>query len=93
MFRCCLPILVCLSLLMCPKGGMNRVVSRNVLITWASPRGLSSEEPMSATMIAGGALLVAFIALIMSVVANLRSYSMHQRMLDLERRLGNLSED
>ena len=46
---------------------------------------------MSATMIAGGALLVAFIALTMSVVANLRSYSMHQRMLDLERRLGKLS--
>lgn len=46
---------------------------------------------MSATMIAGGALLVAFIALIMSVVANLRSYSMHQRMLDLERRFGKLS--
>lgn len=42
---------------------------------------------MSATMIAGGALLVASIALIMSVVSNVRGYSLHQRMLDLERRL------
>ncbi len=41
---------------------------------------------MSATMIAGGALLVASIALIMSVVSNVRGYSLHQRMLDLERR-------
>jgi hypothetical protein len=37
-------------------------------------------------MIAGGALLVASIALIMSVVSNVRGYSLHQRMLDLERR-------
>jgi hypothetical protein len=43
---------------------------------------------MSDALIAGGALLVSSIALVMSVVANLRSYSMHQRMLDLERRLG-----
>lgn len=42
---------------------------------------------MSATMIAGGALLVASIALIMSVASNVRGYSLHQRMLDLERRL------
>lgn len=41
---------------------------------------------MSATMIAGGALLVASVALIMSVVSNVRGYSLHQRMLDLERR-------
>jgi len=45
------------------------------------------------TVIAGGALLVAFIALVMSVVSNLRSYSLHQRMLDLERRLGREGED
>ncbi|MCK5448810.1 MAG: hypothetical protein KAI98_05045 [Gemmatimonadetes bacterium] len=43
---------------------------------------------MSDTLIAGGALLVACIALIMSVVSNVRSYSIHQRMLNLERRLG-----
>jgi hypothetical protein len=42
---------------------------------------------MSETMIAGGALLVASIALVMSVVSNVRGYSLHQRMLDLERRL------
>lgn len=43
---------------------------------------------MSATLIAGGALLVSFIALVLSVASNVRSYSLHQRMLDLERRLG-----
>jgi hypothetical protein len=37
-------------------------------------------------MIAGGALLVASIALLMSVMSNVRGYSLHQRMLDLERR-------
>ena len=42
---------------------------------------------MSDTLIAGGALLVAAIALIMSVVSNVRGYSLHQRMLDLERRM------
>jgi hypothetical protein len=46
---------------------------------------------MSDALIEGGAQLVSFIALVMSVVANLRSYSMHQRMLDLERRLGKES--
>ena len=45
------------------------------------------------TVIAGGALLVAFIALVMSVVSNLRGYSLQQRMLDLERRLGREDED
>jgi len=40
------------------------------------------------TLIAGGALLVSFVALLLSVVSNLRGYSLHQRMLDLERRLG-----
>lgn len=43
---------------------------------------------MSDSLIAGGALLVASIALVMSVVSNLRGYSLHQRMLDLERRMG-----
>ena len=40
------------------------------------------------TLIAGGALLVSFVALMLSVVSNLRGYSLHQRMLDLERRVG-----
>ena len=47
---------------------------------------------MSDTLIAGGALLVAAIALITSVVSNVRGYSLHQRMLDLERRFGKLSD-
>ena len=47
---------------------------------------------MSAALIAGGALLVSFIALVMSVVSNFRGYSLHQRMLDLERRLGKILE-
>jgi hypothetical protein len=42
---------------------------------------------MSDTLIAGGALIVAAIALVMSVVSNVRGYSVHQRMLDLERRM------
>ncbi len=42
---------------------------------------------MSDTLIAGGALLVASVALVMSVVSNVRGYSLHQRMLDLERRV------
>jgi len=48
---------------------------------------------MSDTLIAGGALLVASIALIMSVVSNVRGYSLHQRMLDLERRLKKADQD
>ena len=48
---------------------------------------------MSDTLIAGGALLIASIALIMSVVSNVRGYSLHQRMLDLERRLKNADQD
>jgi len=47
---------------------------------------------MSAALIAGGALLVAAIALVMSVVSNVRGYSLHQRMLDLERRLRKTEE-
>ena len=46
---------------------------------------------MSDALIAGGALLVSFVALVLSVVSNLRSYSLHQRMLDLERQFGKLS--
>jgi len=48
---------------------------------------------MSATLIAGGALLVAAIALVMSVVSNVRGYSLHQRMLDLERRVRKMDGD
>jgi hypothetical protein len=47
---------------------------------------------MSVALIAGGALLVSFIALVMSVVSNFRGYSLHQRMLDLERRVGKILE-
>jgi len=43
---------------------------------------------MSDTLIAGGALLVSFVALVMAVVSNIRGYSLQQRMLDLERRSG-----
>ena len=46
---------------------------------------------MSDALIAGGALLVSFVALVLSVVSNVRGYSLHQRMLDLERKLGKLS--
>ncbi|MBT8478774.1 MAG: hypothetical protein KJO06_07655 [Gemmatimonadetes bacterium] len=46
---------------------------------------------MSDTMIAGGALLIASIALVMSVVSNVRGYSLHQRMLDLERRVKKMN--
>ena len=52
---------------------------------------LGSEGPMSDALIAGGALLVSFVALVMSVVSNLRGYSLHQRMLDLERRLARVA--
>lgn len=47
---------------------------------------------MSDTLIAGGALLTAAIALVMSVVSNVRGYSLHQRMLDLERRMKRMEE-
>jgi hypothetical protein len=47
---------------------------------------------MSDTLIAGGALLVAAVALVLSVVSNVRGYSLHQRMLDLERRVRKLTE-
>lgn len=42
---------------------------------------------MSSTLISGGALLVSLVALVLAVVSNLRGYSMHQRQLDVERRL------
>jgi hypothetical protein len=45
------------------------------------------------TLIAGGALLVSFVALVLSVASNVRGYSLQQRMLDLERRLGREEED
>ena len=45
------------------------------------------------TLIAGGALLVSFVALVLSVASNVRGYSLQQRMLDLERRLGRENED
>jgi hypothetical protein len=70
------------------KGGKNRAFSCYVVDISVDSPVLGSEEPMSDALIAGGALLVSSIALVMSVIANLRSYSMHQRMLDLERRLG-----
>jgi hypothetical protein len=47
---------------------------------------------MSATLIAGGALLVSFVALVLAVVSNFRGYSLHQRQLDLERRMSRLEE-
>ena len=47
---------------------------------------------MSSTLIAGGALIVAFVALILSVVSNVRGYSVHQRQLDLERRLNRFEQ-
>ena len=47
---------------------------------------------MSETLIAGGALLISAIALVMAVVSNVRGYSLHQRMLDLERRVKKLTE-
>ena len=45
------------------------------------------------TVIAGGALLVSFVALVLSVASNVRGYSLQQRMLDLERRFGRADED
>ena len=45
------------------------------------------------TLIAGGALLVSFVALALSVASNMRGYSLQQRMLDLERRLGREDGD
>jgi len=45
------------------------------------------------TLIAGGALLVSFVALVLSVASNVRGYSLQQRMLDLERRIGREDED
>lgn len=45
------------------------------------------------SLIAGGALLVSFVALLLSVASNVRGYSLQQRMLDLERRLGREDED
>jgi hypothetical protein len=47
---------------------------------------------MSGTLIAGGALLISAIALVMAVVSNVRGYSLHQRMLDLERRVKRLGD-
>ena len=44
-------------------------------------------------LIAGGALLVSFVALVLSVASNVRGYSIQQRMLALERRLGREDED
>ena len=45
------------------------------------------------TVIAGGALLVSFVALVLSVASNVRGYSLQQRMLDLERRFGRADEE
>jgi hypothetical protein len=46
---------------------------------------------MSEALIAGGALLVSFIAMVLAVVSNVRGYSLHQRMLDLERKVAKLT--
>ena len=73
---------------MSPTGGKNRALSCNISVIQMIFPALGSEKPMSDTLIAGGALLVASIALVMSVVSNLRGYSLQQRMLDLERRMG-----
>lgn len=48
---------------------------------------------MSSTLIAGGALLVSFVALVLAVTSNVRGYSIHQRQLDLERRLEKVEEE
>ena len=47
---------------------------------------------MSSTLIAGGALLVSFVALILSVASNVRGYSVHQRQLNLERMMQKLEQ-
>jgi len=53
----------------------------------------SAHVENAGTLIAGGALLVSFVALVLSVASNVRGYSLQQRMLDLERRIGREDED
>ena len=44
----------------------------------------------SGVLISAGALIVSLIAMLLAVASNLRAHSLHQRQLDLERRLGRL---
>jgi hypothetical protein len=48
---------------------------------------------MSSTLISGGALLVSLVALVLAVVSNVRGYSLHQRQLDVERKVSRLEEN
>ncbi len=42
------------------------------------------------TLISGGALVVSMVALTLAVISNIRGYSLHQRQLDVERRMDRL---
>jgi len=46
----------------------------------------------SATLISAGALIISLIAMLLAVVSNLRGHSLHQRQLDVERRMSRLED-
>jgi hypothetical protein len=44
----------------------------------------------SGILISGGSLIISLIAMLLAVVSNLRGHSLHQRQLDVERRMDRL---